>query len=211
MLDEDSSDNASSDEDILATYAPARTDVSSGLEHNGADPNDQALKGPSVAAQAAAAATLVSTLKARGGASQSKAIGVGSTTGSSARTGAGSPWSAQSSAVPDDRDNTTQLLESHESEQTALTDSLLTLASALKASTLSFSDSVTASNPLVEKTSEALDKNVGGMERASQNMGMLRKMTEGKGWWSRLGLWAKVGVLWVVLILVVFVMPKLRF
>ena len=212
MLDnDDSSEYGSSDEDIIATYAPARADVSSGIEHRGPELHVGGSHQPSSAEQNAAAATLVSALRAPGGHDQSTRQDVGVATGSTAQTAKASPWATKPSSVSTKKNGATQVLESQESEQTALTDSLLTLASALKDSTLSFSDSVTASKPLVDQTSQALDKNVGGMERASQNMGMLRRMTEGRGWWSRLGLWAKVGVLWVVLILVMFVMPKLRF
>ncbi|KAI9720288.1 MAG: hypothetical protein M1828_005751 [Chrysothrix sp. TS-e1954] len=207
---DDSSASCSSDEDILATYAPARADVSSGIEHIARDSRQQGSSTtPTGAEQVAAAATLVSSLRARGTKGQDAPTSMA--TGSSTRQAAGLPWSQRSSNAASDKNTTAQVLESHETEQTMLTDSLLTLASALKASTMSFSDNVTASNPLVDRTSQALDKNVGGMEQTSQNLGMLRRMTEGRGWWSRLGLWAKVGVLWSVMLLVMFVMPKLRF
>jgi hypothetical protein len=42
-------------------------------------------------------------------------------------------------------------------------------------------------------------------------MGMLQRMTEGEGWWGRMKLYAFVYGLMVVLVLVVFVLPKLRF
>jgi len=42
-------------------------------------------------------------------------------------------------------------------------------------------------------------------------MGMLRKMSEGQGWWGRIKLYAFIFGLWVVCFLVVFVGPKLRF
>ncbi len=42
-------------------------------------------------------------------------------------------------------------------------------------------------------------------------MGLLKRMSEGKGWWGRIMLYAWIGGLWVVAILLVFVGPKLRF
>jgi len=99
----------------------------------------------------------------------------------------------------------------HSDEQNALTDSLLSLAGALKAASLSFSDAVTGSNSLVDRTAAALDKSVGGMEKAGSRMGMLKRMTEGRGWWARLSLYAYIGILWVVALTVVFILPKLRF
>jgi hypothetical protein len=49
------------------------------------------------------------------------------------------------------------------------------------------------------------------MEAASKRIGMLRRMSEGKGWWGRIMLYAWIFGLWIVAILLVFVGPKLRF
>jgi hypothetical protein len=49
------------------------------------------------------------------------------------------------------------------------------------------------------------------MEAAGKRMGLLKRMSEGKGWWGRIMLYAWIGGLWVVAILLVFVGPKLRF
>jgi hypothetical protein len=49
------------------------------------------------------------------------------------------------------------------------------------------------------------------MEAAGKRMGMLRRMTEGKGWFGRMMLYAWIAGLWVVAILLVFVGPKFRF
>lgn len=107
--------------------------------------------------------------------------------------------------------DTAKLLESHDTTQTAITDSLLQLATALKTSTQQFSDSLDASNPIVNMAAQALDKNVTGMKQTTGQMSELRKMTSGWGWIFTIGLWARVGILWVVLVLIMGVMPKLRF
>ena len=102
-------------------------------------------------------------------------------------------------------------MEAHEGEQNQLTESLLTLASALKQSTMSFSENLEGSNPLVHAAARALDQNVSGMESAGKRMGALRRMTEGRGWWARISLYGWIAGLWVVAILVGLVLPKLRF
>jgi len=106
--------------------------------------------------------------------------------------------------------SSTTVLDTHTSTQEDLTTSLLDLARALNASTKSFSTSLEASNPLVDSATSALDRNVTGMEAAERRMGMLRRMTEGKGWFGRLSLWAWIAVGWVALLVVMFILPKLR-
>lgn len=49
------------------------------------------------------------------------------------------------------------------------------------------------------------------MEAAEKRMGLLRRMTEGKGWWGRMMLYAWIVAGWVLAILIVFAGPKLRF
>jgi len=58
---------------------------------------------------------------------------------------------------------------------------------------------------------EGLDRNELGLEAASRKMGHLRALSEGKGWWGRMQLYAYIAGLWVFLILLVFAGPKLRF
>ena len=208
----------SDDEDLTNSYAPAISNVSSGLEA-------RVSEGPAIRTQdaqtAAAAATLASTLRSRkAGAGDTLSPDTAVTSGSrpsdsSARKGLDnttllSPASTKNSPA-NDKGNTAQLLESHDSEQTAITDSLLYLASQLKNSTLSFSENLDSSDSLVEGAVKNLDKNVTGMADAGKRMGALRRMTEGVGWWGRLSLYARVAVLWVVVILVGLVLPKLRF
>ena len=110
------------------------------------------------------------------------------------------------------RSDTTQaeLLAQNDTETANLTTSLVTLAQALRASTQQFSESLVTDNEALNRATESLDKNATGMEAAGRRMGLLKKMSEGKGWWGRMMLYAWIGGLWAVAILVVFVMPKLR-
>ena len=92
-----------------------------------------------------------------------------------------------------------------------ITTSLVQLATELKQRTRNFQASLESDKGLVDRVLDGLDKNVTGMEAASKRIGMLRRMSEGKGWWGRIMLYAWIFGLWVVAILLVFVGPKLRF
>ncbi|KAK1674603.1 hypothetical protein BDP55DRAFT_666976 [Colletotrichum godetiae] len=85
------------------------------------------------------------------------------------------------------------------------------MASALKASSQKFSSTLEQDKGVVSRAADGMDKTERSMDAASRRMGTLRKMTEGKGWWGRMILYAWVYGLMVGLILLVFVMPKLRF
>lgn len=63
----------------------------------------------------------------------------------------------------------------------------------------------------VDRAGEGLDRNVTGLEAASKRMGYLRQMSEGKGWWGRMMLYAWIfGLMFAAFFIVAF-MPKLRF
>ena len=96
-------------------------------------------------------------------------------------------------------------------EQDALTTSLVALASQLKAQSQHFSATLATDEAVLTRATAGLDASGQGMEAAERKMGMLRRMTEGKGWWARLRLYALIGPLWVAAFLVVFVGPKIRF
>lgn len=64
---------------------------------------------------------------------------------------------------------------------------------------------------MLDRAVDGLDATTSNMGAAEKRMGMLRKMTEGKGWWGRMMLYAWILGLWVVAILIVFLGPKLRF
>ena len=121
--------------------------------------------------------------------------------------------SSSPSVVPSSRPQspTASLLAHNDSEQISLVSSVTVLASALKQSQLAFAANLEAEKPLLEMTSQSLDKNTDGMAAAEKRMGMLRRMSEGRGWWGRIMLYAWIAGLWIAAIMLVFVGPKLRF
>ena len=106
---------------------------------------------------------------------------------------------------------TEAILDSQRQEQDALSGSILKMAGALKSSSQKFSTTLDADKDLVGRAGEGMSKTERGMEAARGRMGTLRRMTEGKGWWGRMILYAWVYGLMLALVLLVFVMPKLRF
>ncbi|KAL8717754.1 MAG: hypothetical protein Q9225_005031 [Loekoesia sp. 1 TL-2023] len=104
-----------------------------------------------------------------------------------------------------------QLLESNSTEQLDLASSVVSLVAQLKASTLAFSSSLDIDNEALARAQEGLEKNESGLEAAGKRMGMLKRMSEGKGWWGRMMLYAWIGGLWIIAIALVFIGPKFRF
>ena len=102
-------------------------------------------------------------------------------------------------------------LTSDRVEQDRIQSSLLKLTQDLKASQVTFQTGLENERSLLDRATKGLDSNVTGMDAAGKTMGRLRMMTEGKGWWGRIQLYVYIAVLWVALLLLVFVMPKLRF
>jgi hypothetical protein len=103
------------------------------------------------------------------------------------------------------------ILQNQKAEQDEISNSILQLAGALKQSSKRFAVTLDADKNALEQAGEGMSKTEAGMVTASGRMGMLRKMTEGKGWWGRMILYAWVYGLMIGLVLLVFVMPKLRF
>ncbi|KAF6827366.1 synaptobrevin [Colletotrichum plurivorum] len=103
------------------------------------------------------------------------------------------------------------ILDHQRAEQDALSESILKMAGALKASSQRFSSTLEQDKNVLSRAGEGMEKTERGMEAAYSRMGTLRKMTEGKGWWGRIILYAWVYGLMLALVLLVFVMPKLRF
>ncbi|KAL3479739.1 hypothetical protein BJX99DRAFT_221689 [Aspergillus californicus] len=124
-----------------------------------------------------------------------------SATGTSHHTAKNPPQSTES---PDD-------FTTDNIEQETLTDSLLTLATQLKNSSQAFQSSLEAEKSVLSRATEGLDRTTGSLAAAEKRMGMLRRMTEGTGWWGRMMLYAWIFALWIVAFLIVFVGPKLRF
>lgn len=102
-------------------------------------------------------------------------------------------------------------LSTHRMEQEDLTSSLLTLAAQLKTSSQTFQSTLEGEKSALDRAVSGIDRTSTTMEAAGKRMGMLRKMTEGKGLWGRMMLYAWIFGLWVVAILIVYVGPKLRF
>lgn len=121
------------------------------------------------------------------------------------------PPQPSSSTVEQPSVNQADLLAHNDTEFANITSSLFTLAQALKASSTQFSASLATDTETLNRATEGLDKNATGMEAAGKRIGLLKRMSEGKGWWGRIMLYAWIGGLWVVAILLVFVGPKLRF
>ena len=85
------------------------------------------------------------------------------------------------------------------------------MARELKSSSLQFSSTLESDKGVLDRAVEGLDNSSSGLEAAQSRMGVLRRMTEGKGWWGRMKLYAIIFGLWVAAFLIVFVGPKIRF
>lgn len=105
---------------------------------------------------------------------------------------------------------TEQALATHRLEQESLTDSLLTLAAQLKTSTQTFHSTLESEKSILDRAVDGLDRTTSSMASAERRMGMLRRMTEGKGWWGRMMLYAWIFGLWLVALGIVFLGPKIR-
>lgn len=103
------------------------------------------------------------------------------------------------------------LLTHNRTEQESLTSSLLSMAQQLKASSNAFASSLEDDKGILNRATDGLDKNELGMEAAQKRMGYLRTMTEGRGWWGRMMMYAYIAGLMALALVIVFVLPKLRF
>lgn len=110
-----------------------------------------------------------------------------------------------------DLETTESLLSHNRTEAETLTNGLIGLARALKESSVNFGRSLEEEKEVLKRAEGGLEKSSLGMEAAERRMGMLRRMSEGQGWWGRIKLYGFIAGLWVVCFLVVFVGPKLRF
>ena len=106
---------------------------------------------------------------------------------------------------------TEALLTHNRTEQESLTSSLLNMASALKESSKAFASSLESEKDILGRATEGLDRNELGLETAQRKMGFLRGYTEGKGWWGRMVMYVWIAGLMLLALIIVFVLPKLRF
>lgn len=134
-----------------------------------------------------------------------------STAGAATATTTGSALPTSSSPSVSKMQATESTLDSHRHEQENLTDSLLSLATQLRESSQSFQTSLESEKSVLARAVEGLDRNITGMDAAGRRMGLLRRMSEGKGWWGRVLMYVWIFGLWLVAVGIVFLGPKLRF
>lgn len=196
QLDDDSDSGGSADSedeerDQFPSYAP-HVKADAGIEVTSSmGQGNEALED--------AARNLTSELRRRGGKGDAE---VASATGNSLFPSRPSATTAE----------TTDATLSHDrSEQDGLTNSLLEMAKQLKQQSINFGQTLENDMNVVNRTVSSLDRSSQGMDAAGQQIGTLRRMTEGKGWWDRMKLYAMIFGLWVFAFLIVFLGPKIRF
>ncbi|RYO97776.1 hypothetical protein DL766_000735 [Monosporascus sp. MC13-8B] len=106
---------------------------------------------------------------------------------------------------------TEAILDHHRAEQDRLTESLVRMATALKQSSRAFATSLEDERAVLDAAGEGLARGETSLEATTRRMGALRRMSEGRGWWGRMMLYAWIFGLAVLAVLIVFVLPKLRF
>lgn len=126
--------------------------------------------------------------------------------------GAAAPDTAQTSSSDTAVTAMAEKMMTHNrTEQESLTDSLLNMAQALKASSQAFASSLEEEKEVLGRAGEGIEKNKTGLDAAQNRLGYLRSMSEGKGWWGRMMLYAWIfGLMFAAFFIVAF-MPKLRF
>ena len=136
-----------------------------------------------------------SILRLRNGASQLPPTDIAHSTSSDAQP-----------AAPDSE----ALLSRNRLEQESLTESLVDMASRLKAGAKQFGQALEEERSILDRAVAGLDRNSTGMEAAGRFMKSLTRQTEGKGWFGRMKLYLIIGVE-ILVVLVVLLLPKLRF
>jgi hypothetical protein len=104
-----------------------------------------------------------------------------------------------------------QILSSDRANHETILEQMLSLTSELKSSASSFHTTLKSDEKHVDSAFQGMEKNSDGMEIASGRMSSLRTLTEGKGWWGRMILYGYIAGLWVLALVIVFILPKLRF
>ena len=160
--------------------------------------------------------TISPTLRARGSAAHNTQQATSSATDTASTTSAlRSQLFSESQSAPATTSTTTAtaeaILDHHRAEQDKLTESMVSMAQALKASTHAFSSALQQDKDVLDSAGKGLDRNERGLENVSGRMGTLRRLTEGEGWWGRLMLYAWIAGLAFFAVVLVFVFPKLRF
>lgn len=163
------------------------------------------------APQETAGTTTSQTLRPRAGASQPAATNTAETT--AVRTQLfGNRTTSISGTSPSGATATAEaIMDNQREEQDKLTESMVSMARALKESTNRFQSALQEDQDVLQSASGGIERNERGLQGMMGRMGALRRLTEGKGWWGRIMLYAWIAGLAVFAILLVFVLPKLRF
>ncbi|KAI7364262.1 hypothetical protein KC354_g5860 [Hortaea werneckii] len=222
------SDNDDGDEsqDLLKQYAPARNDAYGGIDRGESQPSapqpPASQPSQSFPATATAAAAAPSPPPAQSEIRSRRPLQASDNRDAASTTARDHLFSHRPSSQPggnqgDHHHHRRSELESHElqmshnrHEQDTLTSSMLSLAQALKLSAQQMGVSIESEKEIMKRAEGGLDKSAQGMEAAERRMGMLRRMSEGQGWWGRVKLYGFIFALWVVCFLLVFLGPKLR-
>ncbi|KAI3337059.1 hypothetical protein HD806DRAFT_25863 [Xylariaceae sp. AK1471] len=156
--------------------------------------------------------TTSSTLRSRGNATDTQQAPVTDTASTSAlRSQLFESHSAAATTSTTTTATAEAILDHHRAEQDKLTESMVSMAQTLKASTHAFSSALREDQNVLEGAGKGLDRNERGLESVAGRMGSLRRLAEGKGWLGRMMLYAWIAGLAVFAVLLVFVFPKLRF
>ena len=103
------------------------------------------------------------------------------------------------------------ILDQQAAEREDLADKVFKMAQAMKRQQHSIAASLDTEKDVLSRATEGMERAGWGMDAAKGSMKTLTKMTEGVGWLGRMGLYAWVYGLMLMLVLLVFVFPKLRF
>ncbi|KAI1826141.1 hypothetical protein F4861DRAFT_537254 [Xylaria intraflava] len=200
--------------ELLKVQRPSRQTVPATTFTSAPSPSQSQSRPPDPLATATATATTTTspTLRPRGTAAstQPTATDTATTTGAlrSQLFGAATTSSATATTTTATAE---AILDHHRAEQDKLTESMVSMAKTLKASTHAFSSALREDQDVLAGAGKGLDRNERGLESVAGRMGSLRRLTEGKGWWGRMLLYAWIAGLAVLALLLVFVFPKLRF
>ncbi|KAI7262041.1 hypothetical protein KC345_g9578 [Hortaea werneckii] len=213
-------DDGEESQDLLKQYAPARHDAYGGIDRGESQPSASAPTPPSSqpsqppsSSASAAPPPPQSELRSR-----HHPLQASDNRDAASTTALDSLFANRSSSHPAQQTAQQPDLASHElnmshnrHEQDTLTSSMLSLAQALKQSAHQMGVSIESEKDIMKQAEGGLEKSSRGMEAAERRMGMLRRMSEGQGWWGRVKLYGFIFALWVFCFLVVFLGPKLRF
>ncbi|RYP71697.1 hypothetical protein DL771_004648 [Monosporascus sp. 5C6A] len=161
--------------------------------------------------QAAETTTTSQNLRTRGAASASQPAATTATTATGTTSARRELLGHRKAPATTTTATTEAILDHHRAEQDRLTESLVRMATALKQSSRAFATSLEDERAVLDAAGEGLARGETGLEAATRRMGALRRMSEGRGWWGRMMLYAWIFGLAVFAVLIVFVLPKLRF